>query len=321
MARPRGTARPLLSLVAVAVAVLLLSLAHDEARRRRSPAIATPRPVPPPATGWRPVLGRVWSEIFADRVFAEAAGVAFYVLLAMFPTLAAVVSLYGLVADRSTIGQHLVLLSFFLPAGAVDIVADQASRIAARPAETLGLTLLAGLAASLWSANAGMKALLDALNIAYDEPERRGLVALNLHSMAFTLGAIAFLLAALAAVVALPMMLTLVGLEAATERLLYLARWPALALALLGGLTALYRWGPSRPPSRRRWLGWGPPVAAAGWLAVSLLLSWYIAGFGNYDETYGSLGAAIGFMTWIWLSAVAILVGAEVDSETRPAHG
>lgn len=281
----------------------------------RGRAAEWPREIP--RLGWKDILWRVYGEIGDDRLLAVAAGVTFYVLLAIFPTLAALVSLYGLVADPATIGQHLDRLYFFLPAGAVEIVGSQVTRITERPPQTLGLTLAVGLGLSLWSANAGMKAIFDALNVVYEEREKRGFVRLNLEALAFTLGAIAFLLAAIAAVVILPAALQYVGLAAGAERLVTLLRWPALALALFVGLTILYRCGPSRRPARWRWLSWGSVVAIAGWLGVSMLFSWYVANFADYNETYGSLGAAIGFMTWIWLSVTVVLIGAEINAETE----
>ncbi len=268
-----------------------------------------------PRQGWKDILWRVYAEIGDDRLLAVAAGVTFYVLLAIFPTLAAIVSLYGLAADPATIGDHLNRLYFFLPAGAVEVIGTQVARINARPPETLGLTLAVSLILSLWSSNAGMKAIFDALNVVYDEREKRGFIRLNLETLAFTLAAIAFLLAAIAAVVVLPVALGYLGLAAAAERIITLLRWPGLALVLFIGLSLLYRYGPSRTRARWRWLSWGSLAALAGWLVVSMLFSWYVANFADYNETYGSLGAAIGFMTWVWLTITVVLVGAEINAE------
>lgn len=292
------------------LAALAQELADDRGR-------AADRPSEIPRRGWKDILWRVYEEISDDRLLAVAAGVTFYVLLAIFPTLAAVVSFYGLAADPATIGDHLDALYFFLPSEAVQIIAGQVARITARPPEALGLTAAVGLAVSLWSSNAAMKAIFDALNVVYDEREKRGFIRLTLETLAFTLGAIAFLLAAIGAVVVLPVALGYVGMAAAAERLVSLLRWPALAAILFIGLAALYRYGPSRAQARWRWLSPGSAVATAGWLAVSILFSWYVANFANYNETYGSLGAAIGFMTWIWLSAIVVLVGAEINAETE----
>ncbi|BBK32175.1 membrane protein [Stella humosa] len=294
---------------------------------RSEPPAVEPVAADPPRGGWTDLGARVYREIWDDRVLSVAAGVTFYALLAIFPTVAALVSLYGLVADPVKISQHLGQLYFFLPAGAVEVIGGQVSRITARPPETLGLTLAASLVVSLWSANAGMKALFDALNIVHGMRETRSFVGLTLQTLTFTFGAISFLLLAVAGVVVVPAVIGWIGLGGDAERLLNGMRWPALAIALVAGLVILYRWGPCRPtapgpkstgPSGRAyWPGilLGSLVAALAWIVFSMLFSWYVANFADYNQTYGSLGAAIGFMIWIWLSATLILVGGEIDAE------
>jgi membrane protein len=160
-----------------------------------------------------------------------------------------------------------------------------------------------------------MKAVFDALNIVYDEEEKRSFIKLNLWSLSFTLGAILFLLLALAGIVALPVVLNYVGLGSGVEWLIRLGRWPVLLIVIVAGLAVLYRYGPSRDEAEWKWLTPGSIVAAVVWLVGSILFSWYVANFGSYNETYGSLGAVIGFMTWIWLSAVVVLTGAEINAE------
>jgi membrane protein len=241
--------------------------------------------------------------------------VTYYALLAIFPAIAALVSLYGLVADPATIQDHLNALSGVLPGGALDIIREQVTRIASQGGGTLGFSFVFGLAISLWSANAGMKAVIDALNIVYDEEEKRSFVQLNLQSLAFTLGAIAFILLSLAGIVVLPVVLDFVGLGGGIEWLLSLARWPVLLAAVVAGLAMLYRYGPSRDKAEWKWVTPGGIVAVVLWLVVSMLFSWYVANFGSYNETYGSLGAVIGFMTWIWISSIVVLLGAEVNAE------
>jgi membrane protein len=156
---------------------------------------------------------------------------------------------------------------------------------------------------------------MDALNIVYDETEKRGFFKLNAVSLAFTLAGIAFVLLAMAAVVVLPLVLGFVGLAGATELLLRVGRWPALAVAIAVALAALYRFGPSRTRAKWRWITWGSASAALMWLAASMLFSWYAENFASYNKTYGTLGAAIGFMTWLWLSNIVVLAGAELDAE------
>ena len=160
-----------------------------------------------------------------------------------------------------------------------------------------------------------MKALFDALNIVYDEQEKRSFIALNAQSLAFTLGGMAFILVAIGGIVALPVALGFLGLSSATEWLLSLGRWPVLLIAVVLGLSLIFRYGPSRDRAQWKWVTPGSIVAAVLWLVASMLFSWYVANFGSYNETYGSLGAMIGFMTWVWLSAIVILVGAELNAE------
>ena len=268
-----------------------------------------------PTLGWKDILWRTYEEFGQDRIMAVAAGVTYYALLAIFPAIAALVSVYGLVADPATIQDHLNTLSGVLPGGALDIIREQVIRIASQGGGTLGFSFVFGLVLSLWSANAGMKAVIDALNIVYDEEEKRTFVQLNLQSLAFTLGAIAFILLALAAIVVLPIVLDFIGLGSGVEWLLALARWPILLAVVVAGLAVLYRYGPSRDKAEWKWVTPGGLVAAVLWLVVSMLFSWYVANFGSYNETYGSLGAVIGFMTWIWISSIVVLLGAEVNAE------
>jgi membrane protein len=239
----------------------------------------------------------------------------FYGLLALFPAITAFVSLYGLFAKASTINEHLSLLAGFLPSGAMDIVHEQVNRLLAKGDAKLSFGFIFGLAVALWSANAGMKAVMDALNVVYDEKEKRGFFKLNLISLAFTLAAIVSLLLALAAVVVLPLVLSFIGLGSISTLLLSLLRWPVLLALVIVGLAVLYRFGPSRREPRWQWLTVGSVFAALAWLVSSALLSLYLGRFANYDATYGSLGAAIGLMMWMWISSIVILFGAELNSE------
>ena len=275
---------------------------------------ATPSSPAPPARRWKDGLLRIYRNVSAHRVLALAAGMTFYSLLAIFPALAALVSIYGLFADPSMIAGHLDSLSGFLPGGAIDIARDQLMRVASKGPQALGWTFLVGLAVSLWSTNAATKSLFDTLNVIYGEHEKRGLFTLNIVSLLFTLGAIIFVLLAIGAVVVLPLALNYVGLPDRTDLLLRGGRWPGLFVTLTLSLAFIYRYGPSRQTPRWRWISWGGALAALLWLAASAAFSWYAAHFGTYNETYGSLGAAIGFMTWLWISAIAVLMGAEVDA-------
>lgn len=286
--------------------------ARDPGRGRRADS-----PAEIPARGWRDIFWRVYAEIANDRLVPLAAGVAFFSLLAIFPAIAALVAIFGLFADPQIISQQLDTLAAVLPADAIQVLREQIERLLAQNQRTLGLTFLGSLGVSLWTANSGMKALIDALNIVYDEPERRGFIKLNAMTLLFTLAAIGFLISALVLVVVLPIVLGFVGLAAETETLLRLARWPLILVFIWLALTLVYRYGPSRERAKWRWLSLGSAVASVVWIAGSMLFSWYVTNFGSYNRTYGSLGAVIAFMVWIWLSAIVVLIGAELDAETE----
>ena len=256
-------------------------------------------------------LGR----INRDRTLATAAGTVFYGLLAIFPAVTAIVSCYGLFADPSTISDNLQSLAVMLPAGSFAVVDDEIGRVLAKGHSSLGITFVFGLLFAICSANSGMKAVLDALNVAYEIEERRGVIRLNLVSLGFTLGALIAVLVMVGAVIGVPLVLSKLGLDPDAELIVKAGRWPALALVLLSALLILYRYGSSQSPKPLRWLLIGALAAVILWLVGSTLLSWYLSNFGNYTATFGSLGAAIGLMTWMWMSAIVILVGAELNSE------
>ncbi|MBV8474769.1 MAG: YihY/virulence factor BrkB family protein [Hyphomicrobiales bacterium] len=268
-----------------------------------------------PAKGWKDILWRSYRGFNDDRLLAVAGGVVFFGLLALFPAMTAIVSLYGLFANPAAINDQLSTASGVLPGGALDIVREEVNRLGAHSGAKLGVGFVVGLLVALWSANAGTKAMLDALNVAYDEKEKRSFVVLNLVSLALTIAGIAALLLAIGAVVVLPVLLNFLGLENVTDMLLRLARWPLLLVLVIAGLAVLYRYGPSRRKARWQWLTVGSIFAAITWLVGSALLSWYLANFAHYDATYGSLGAGIGMMMWMWVSSVVILFGAQLNAE------
>ena len=287
-----------------------LHRAKEPGRGRRATA-----PWEIPWAGWKDILWRVYASINDNRLLAVAAGVVFYSLLAIFPAVAAFVSLYGLIADPSTVDAHLSLASGILPSGAVDILHEQITKLVAKSDAKLSFGFITGLAVALWSANAGMKAIIDALNVVYDEKEKRSFVRLNLVSLLFTFVAILSLMVALAAIVVAPIIFSMVGLSTLFSLAVADLRWLLLLLLATVALAAIYRYGPSRREARWQWLSVGSVAAAIGWLISSLLFSWYIANFGAYNATYGSLGAAVGMMMWMWISAIVILLGAELNAE------
>jgi membrane protein len=284
--------------------------AKEQGRGRRATA-----PWQIPWAGWKDIVWRVYDSVIDNRLLAVAGGVAFYSLLAIFPAVAAFVSLYGLIADASTIDAHLSLAAGVFPAGAVELLHEQITRIAAKSDAKLGLGFITGLAVALWSANAGMKAIIDALNVVYDEKEKRSFVRLNLLSLLFTIVAILSLMIALGVVVIAPMVFSAFGLSSLLGFAIAALRWPLLLALAAIALAAIYRFGPSRTEARWQWLSVGSVAAAIAWLIGSVLFSWYIGHFGAYNATYGSLGAAVGMMMWMWISAIVILLGGELNAE------
>ena len=268
-----------------------------------------------PGLAWWRILKRVWSETNDDRAMLVAAGVTFYLLLALFPALAAFVSLYGFVADPRTIAEHVAYLGGMLPSGGLDIIRSQLDALASQDRNALSVGFLIGLAVALWSANSGVKALFDGINIAYGEREKRSIIVLNLWSGLFTLGAILVGIVLLMSVGVVPAMLALLYLDRWQEVIVSLARWPITLAFVWIGITLLYRFGPSRERAKWRWLTWGATLATAVWLAVSAGFSYYLQNFADYNATYGALGAVIGFMIWVWLSITILIVGAELNAE------
>jgi membrane protein len=268
-----------------------------------------------PWRGWRDIFYRTYLGVTTHRVLEVAAGVAFYEILAIFPGLSALVSIYGFFASGAQIRHHLALLATIVPAQAIGIIGDQIDRIAAKGSGNLSVTFLISLAVSIWSANAGVKAIFDALNVIYDEDEKRNFLRLNFISLLLTLGLIGFLLIAIAGVVAVPLMFSAIGAGVPSLLSISLLRWPVLFAIVTVALSILYRFGPSRRPAKWRWLSVGSVAGAVTWLVGSVGFSWYLGHIADYDAAYGSLGAAIGLMIWLWLSAIVVLLGAQLNAE------
>jgi membrane protein len=302
--------------MAAAVAVLLAlgirSRAHADAsgaaRRAHAPVKATP-----PPREWQAIFRAIRTDVTERRIVAIAAGVTFYSLLSIFPAIAALVAIYGLVADPATIAHQVESMGNVLPGGAVQVVRDEVTRISSHSGRTL-VALVVGLAASLWSANGGVKALIDALNVVYRVEDRRGFIKLNAVSLLFVICGIVAALLAVAAIVALPVAFRYLGMGEETKHIMTVGRWPALLAIVALVLALLYRFGPHRERVRWRWITWGSAAASVVWLIASFGFSWYAANFGSFNKTYGSLGAVVGFMIWMWISAIVVLMGAELDA-------
>jgi membrane protein len=259
-----------------------------------------------PARGWKDIVARTAAEAKSDQLTLLAAGVAFYGLLALVPALIALVSIYGLLADPANIARHVGDLLGAAPGEVRDLVREQLGSITGRSDSRAGIGAAVGIVIALWSASSGMKHLLDALNAAYDEDEGRGFIRVRGLSLLFTAGAVAFLLAAFFGVAIVP---------ALVDNPVGLIRWPLLAIAFAAALAVLYRYGPSRDTPEWRWTSPGAVVATVVWLAGSGLFSLYVTHLGNYGETYGSLGSVVVVLLWLFLTAAAVILGAELDAE------
>jgi membrane protein len=283
------------------------------AEKGRGREAETPSQVP--AKGWKDIAWRLKDRILDANLGLVAAGATFYILLSLFPAVGAMVSVYGLLNDANSIADQLALIVGLVPEGGLAIVRDIIRRLAGQQDSSLSIGFVAGLLFSLWSANAGIKSLFQAMNVAYEETEKRSFVRLNLITLGFTLGALVLVVLFLLAVGVVPLVLALFPLGWVVEWLVAILRWPILAAVAYVGILLLYRYGPSREKAKWRWLTWGGVFATVLWLLASILFSWYLANFAHYDAVYGSLGAAIGFMMWTWISVQIVIVGAELNAE------
>jgi membrane protein len=290
----------------------MVEQAIERAEPGRGRLANAPAEIPP--RGWKDILWRVFESSLEHRILSLAGGMAFFCLLALFPGLSAMVTLYGLIADSSTINNHLSSLAFVLPAGAFELISDQVNLAVRASSGTLGVNFAMSFIFALWSANAGIKALIDGLNVAYNERETRSFIALNVESLIFTFLAIAAGIGAIVFIIAVPIAFQVLEIGGWSETLIKYLRWPVLGFFIWIALAILYRFGPCREQPKWRWVTWGSTVAALLWIITSISFSWYVSSFGSYDRAYGALGAIIGFMTWIWLSATVILIGAELNA-------
>ncbi len=267
-----------------------------------------------PALGWKDIFWRTYREMGKDRLGALSGGVTFPLLLATFPALAAFASLYGLVFDVASVERQLGHMSAIFPHDVVTLLGDQMVRLAAqRPVASTAAFVVSTLI-SVWSANAGMKAVFDGLNIIYDETEKRDYLHRTLVTYGATLSALAFITVVAAILVATPIMLRSMGLHHFGVWWIPF-RWLVVYLVAALGFSLIYRFGPSRVHARWRWVVGGGAAAALLWMVGSLGFSWYVNNFTHFGVTYGSLGAMVAFMLWIWFSVMVLLTGAEFNSE------
>lgn len=267
-----------------------------------------------PARGWKDILWRTVGAFMANQLPSAAAATTFFSLLALFPAITAFVSLYGLFNDVSTAREPLNLLVGVLPESVLDFIGDEVERIASSRSSDLSLAFAGSLLLSIWSANASVKALFQALNVAYHEREKRNIVVFTGFTLFFTFCGLLFILAVLAMIVVVPLVFNVIGWESGAALLAPL-RWPLLLFMQVCALAVIYRFGPSRTKARWRWVRWGSVVAALMWVGLGWLFSWYLASVADYAATYGSLGAVMGFMFWVYLSSIVVLFGAQLNAE------
>jgi membrane protein len=270
-----------------------------------------------PARGWLDVLWRAWGEVSEANLFLVAGGVTYAILLALFPALAALVSIYGLVLDPAQVEKQVSGLSGVLPEQPRQLLADELHQLVSASSGALGLGAAFGLLLALWSASRGMSGLITALNIAYEERERRGLFKLNLVALGLTVALMLGGLVIIALVAVLPAAVQLLGLGDGAKWLLLLLEWPLLIVVMMFGLATLYRYAPDRDKPQWRWVSEGAVAATFLWIVASAGFTVYVANFNSYDKTYGSLGAVIILLTWLYLSALIVLFGAVINNQSE----
>ncbi len=287
-----------------------------EARGRTGPrGRGAASPLEIPLEGWRDVLRRVGGQIGKDNLDLVAAGAAFYGMLALFPALASLVSIYGLISSPAQAQKQMEMLENVLPQQAGQLIGTQMQRIASGSGTALTLGLVFGFVLTIWSSSAGVKSLMTAMNIVYGEPEKRGFIEFNRLALLLTFCLLVFVVIALLAIGFVPAAVQGFNVNGFVGTLINWVRWPLLAAASVGVLSVLYRYSACRARPAWRWVAWGAVVATAVWLAGSALFSWYVANFGHYNATYGSVAAVAVLMLWLWLSAYIVLLGGELNAE------
>ena len=280
-----------------------------------TPGIDAETPTQIPAGGWRQIVRRAFKESSADNISVLAGAVAFFAFLALFPAMIALLTLYGLVADPAEVAGQLSGLTTVLPSTAQPLIADQLMSISQGGGSTLSVGLVVALVAALWSASSGTQTLINTITLAYDEQETRGFLKLRGTALALTLGAIVFVLVAVALVVVAPIVLD--GLPLLGRVLAQIVRWVLLLAVVTVALAVVYRFGPDRDAPRFRWVSLGATVATVLWLAGSVVFSVYIDNFSSYNKTYGTLAGVVVLMLWLYLTAYIVLLGAEINAEAE----
>ncbi len=261
----------------------------------------------------------MWRSLAEDRLLLVAAGVTFYLILAVFPAIGAFVAIYGLLLDPSKLADHSAALQGMVPPAMAELVTGELARLAAQPQDGLGIGAVFGLLLALWSANGGTKAILEGLNIAHGVAETRSFLRLNLLALGFTLGLMALLALMIGLLAVLPAVIEVFALGGLGRVLAVVLRWPLIGLVVALALAALYRWGPDRRPPSWRWPTWSSGLAALGWLIASGLFAVYVASVADFGASYGAMATPIAVLLWLWVSMVVVLLGAELDATLERA--
>lgn len=268
-----------------------------------------------PRKGWKDIASRVKDQLTKDHIFLLSAGIAFYFSLAIFPAIAAALSIYGLIMELAQVEQQMSQIANFLPEQPHQMISNILERQSEKPESTLGWSLVLSILISLWSVNKGTKAVFEGVNITYNEIDKRGFFKLTAVTLLFTIGGIIVGFIAIAMVVAFPALIDKIGLPSTLETIIQILRWPILALIVISALAAVYKVAPYRKSPEFKWTSWGAIIATVFWLVGSLLFNLYVKNFNSFDETYGSFAAIIILMLWFFLSAFIVLLGAEINSE------
>ncbi|GAA4559029.1 YihY/virulence factor BrkB family protein [Pseudonocardia xishanensis] len=295
----------------------MTDLRETPSQAERPPGRDAGTPTAIPARGWSQVVKRAWAEARDDNVPILAGGVAFAAFLALFPAMIAALTLYGLVADPAQVAAQVAGLTAALPETARPIITDQLAAVTSSSDRALGVGLVVSVLAALWSASGGTMNLIKATNLAYDEKESRGFVKLRGTALALTLGAVVFLLLAVALVAVVPVLFDALGLGGIGLVVAQVVRWALLVALVVVALAVVYRVAPDRDAPRFRWAGTGAIVATVLWVLGSVAFSFYVTNFGSYNKTYGALAGVIVLMLWLYLTSYIVLLGAEINAESE----
>jgi membrane protein len=268
-----------------------------------------------PSRGWKQVVMRVFARISLDNLSIIAAGVAFYAFLAIPSALTALVALYGLAFDPQDVQRQIASLNGAMPGAAVQLIGQQLQTVTSQPQSTLGVGFIVALLVAMWGARSAMSTFITALNVAYAEDEKRGFFRFQAAAFALTALAVVFAVLSIALIAVLPAAINFLPFGDFGKTVASVIRWPVLFVLVILGLAVIYRYAPSREEPKWRWVSWGAGVATVLWIAGSALFSIYVGQFASYNKTYGSLGAVVVLMMWLYVSAFAVLLGAELNAE------